>query len=426
MNCSEIQEEIYAYLDRELDDTLRAEIDGHLNDCSSCHEFYQDSAEFEKELKILSELPEQEPPENGWEKFSSRLIEQEDLEIELPEYSIFEKIQLSLKRNLPYIGLAGAACLAILLFSDSPNQARPEHSIAGRPANIETQVKPELAENIPIESGELPIEVKLDDSDMSIFNPISASLGKAVPGEQLLKDPSSSTTVLVEDEYNLPIPMQISESDLNALVSIQPGTWISSSGVSKEVGPFLMDRFPVTNREYLLFVKDRGQRPPFHWNGSSFSSVDDSGLKPVTYVSWEDANSYCQWKGMSLPTNSQWEWAAGGGSSSRYPWGNEYSSNFANTRESGQGIVPIGTYPKNVSSFGVYDMVGNIREWVLDAPEPRKEAIPGLGKNLRLMKGGSYLDPADRSTISYSFEGLKDEIYGNAGIRCVSIAGTIR
>ncbi|MBT3786589.1 SUMF1/EgtB/PvdO family nonheme iron enzyme, partial [bacterium] len=97
-----------------------------------------------------------------------------------------------------------------------------------------------------------------------------------------------------------------------------------------------------------------------------------------------------------------------------------YQHRFANTKESGGGIVAIGDFPLNVSPFGVYEMVGNVREWVSDIPVNKSGLIPGMGDNLRVMKGGSYLDSADKSVISKSFEGIKDEIYGNAGIRCVA------
>ena len=426
LNCDQIQQEIYAYLDGELSENQQKEIDGHLESCAACSEFYAESLEFEKDLKLFTEMPDQEPPSNGWAKFKDRLNEYEELEIELPEYSVFQKIQLTLKRNMSTVGLVAAACLLVLIMDQKSTTLEVDFKEPAQHSPVQIS---KVQETPPTElmSSDTQSPEKIEqpiivfDTQSPIINPVSASFNPA----SALSPPTNDASQPVGDvlaSLDFPVPLVIEDKDLGSMVSIGSGKWISPAGQRVDLDSFMMDRFPVTNREYLVFVKQTGQRSPFHWNGLSFEDVDDTGLKPVTYVSWEDADTYCKWKGMSLPSNAQWEWAAGGQDNKRFPWGNEFATRLANTKESSKGIVNIGSYPENLSAFGVYDMVGNIREWVTDSPRETKGAIPGIVRNLRLMKGGSYLDPAEKSTIRDSFEGLKDEIYGNAGIRCVALA----
>jgi formylglycine-generating enzyme required for sulfatase activity len=92
---------------------------------------------------------------------------------------------------------------------------------------------------------------------------------------------------------------------------------------------------------------------------------------PVWGVSWYGANTYCETIGRRLPTEAEWEYAASGGGSGItdyiYPWGNNFDVNQAKTRiptDAAQGPVTVGSYGSGAS--GLYDMAGNVEEWVAD------------------------------------------------------------
>ena len=114
------------------------------------------------------------------------------------------------------------------------------------------------------------------------------------------------------------------------------------------------------------------------------SSIDDRLDHPVVHVSWEDADAYCSWLGKRLPTEAEFEMAARGGrAGSEYAWGDELSpaGEFrANTwqgvfpevdrRQDGfGGVAPVKSFPPN-NDYGVYDITGNVWEWVYDWFDP--------------------------------------------------------
>lgn len=140
--------------------------------------------------------------------------------------------------------------------------------------------------------------------------------------------------------------------------------------------PFLIDQFEVTNGRYIEFVKSTGHRAPQNpinptrnlWQGDTIT--ESLAERPVINVDWFDANAYCQWAGKRLPTEAEWEKAAKGTSDRRFPWGNvEPTTKHLNYNQRWIGektLMPVGSYEAGKSPYGVYDVVGNVWEWVND------------------------------------------------------------
>ncbi|MEJ5378425.1 MAG: SUMF1/EgtB/PvdO family nonheme iron enzyme [bacterium] len=173
------------------------------------------------------------------------------------------------------------------------------------------------------------------------------------------------------------------------------------------VGPFFIDRYPVTNYQYRRFVMDTGHRAPWLWEDPRWNGA----MQPVVGVGWEDARAYARWAGKSLPTEEQWEKAARGTDGRWWAWGDEFLPNRCNSREYGLGRTSeIGIFDEGVSPYGCYDMCGNV--W---------EMCEGVWQeNHPPMRGGCFLGSATfvRVTCRWTPE---DPVNGAhwLGFRCV-------
>ena len=192
------------------------------------------------------------------------------------------------------------------------------------------------------------------------------------------------------------------------------------------VDAFLMDRYEVSNAQYLRFVGVGGYRDTALWpdtlvlGGRALERdealrifVDKTGLPgprgwlngrppdgrsehPVAGVTWYEAAAYARWAGKELPTAHQWWRAALGDGPGPYPWGGDASSTEIRTNFGLAGTAPVGSHPLGVSPWGVHDLPGNVREWLggFRAEDHRRIAV-----------GGSWQDP------SYMFEQSKAEYF---------------
>jgi formylglycine-generating enzyme len=139
------------------------------------------------------------------------------------------------------------------------------------------------------------------------------------------------------------------------------------------VSAFDLDRYEVSVRKYSACVRAGVCRSPgFRAGDARF----DQPSYPITYVAWEDSAAYCAFAGGRLPTEAEWEFAARGSSSRIYPWGNVYNARICNhgsfssdegdARDGFQGLAPIDALPEGQSPEHVFNLAGNVAEWVSD------------------------------------------------------------
>ncbi len=140
--------------------------------------------------------------------------------------------------------------------------------------------------------------------------------------------------------------------------------------VVPRISAFFMDKYLVTNAQYQTFLEKSGYRPADaanflkHWDWSDREHpMPPKGREnhPVVWVASEDARAYAAWAGKRLPTEEEWQYAAGGANHLRYPWGNQWKPGVANDR--GQGTTAVDAFPAGRSPFGLFDMSGNVWQW---------------------------------------------------------------
>jgi formylglycine-generating enzyme required for sulfatase activity len=129
---------------------------------------------------------------------------------------------------------------------------------------------------------------------------------------------------------------------------------------------FLIDKYPVTNAQYKLFVDITSYRIPPHWNRIGGNFPIDQADHPVVNVSWNDAKAYAKWVDKRLPTEAEWEKAARGTKGQLYPWGDAFRKDNINCSNEQEGTTPVDAYPLGHSPYDVMDMCGNVCEWVED------------------------------------------------------------
>ena len=194
---------------------------------------------------------------------------------------------------------------------------------------------------------------------------------------------------------------------------------------SVHVDSFYMDRYQVTNAQYLAFCQATGHRLPEFWAMSGFRCGSDYPNHPVIGVNWYDATLYAEWCGKRLPTEAEWEYAARGGLVGMdFPNGDSLQPSDGNYNRSAKGgPVAVGSYPAN--GFGLHDMQGNVLEWVSDfydaayyssSPSANPQG-PEYGK-FRVIRGGGWHSGASCNRVYYRNALPPNWVDFNVGFRC--------
>jgi len=178
---------------------------------------------------------------------------------------------------------------------------------------------------------------------------------------------------------------------------------------------FHINPFPVTNHDYLEFVRVTGHRAPIHWQRGTFPS--GLGNHPVVNVSWQDARAYAEWCGARLPTEAEWEKAARGTDERPYPWGDRFvEGDRCNSNSLVGTTTQVDEFPDGRSAYGVWDMAGNVNEWCYDFyDEEYYENSPASnprgpeGGQERVLRGGCHVDT--RATLRSTHRGGAADTY---------------
>lgn len=207
---------------------------------------------------------------------------------------------------------------------------------------------------------------------------------------------------------------------------------------------FFIDRTPVTNAQFAEFLNARGPRGPKGPSVVGYFDVNDRDARihrldgpwasdpgyehhPVVEVTWRGAREYCSWLGKRLPTEAEWEKAARGVDGRKYPWG----SAPPDTTRARFGVgynatVPVGSFPRGASPYGVLDMSGNVWQWVSsvyrDYPYRSDDGRESLDSTeIRATRGGSHDWPAEGITATHRGQNLSRAPrsgHHNIGFRC--------
>ncbi len=237
-------------------------------------------------------------------------------------------------------------------------------------------------------------------------------------------------------------------------------TWLQALGAGGRpvhqvtLDGFWIQKLEVTNGQYAKFLNECGSNEDAE--GHEFLDLDDEGCEiglrdgtyvvaegredhPVVEVTWYGAQAYAEHYGMALPTEAQWEYAARGPESRRYPWGDEWDSeNVCCQINQGAQVatfaatLPAGSCPAGVSWCGSLDMLGNAMEWCSDwfdvdyykhspknNPPGPAEPPSGQPEAPRVCRGGGYIHSPDDCLVTNRFQHPPNECNDYHGFRCV-------
>ena len=175
------------------------------------------------------------------------------------------------------------------------------------------------------------------------------------------------------------------DATIDALKALDPPKWVAKEFESERpqhrvrlTRGFWIDKYEVTNAAFKAFVNAGGYTTASYWSEGGRAWLGTQRIEslpapcpgelpdePRRCVTWFEADAYARWRGGRLPTEAEWEYAARGPSSSRYPWGDVFDPKRCNVVDA-TGPVSVGSAKGGASWIGAEDLAGNAMEWVED------------------------------------------------------------
>jgi formylglycine-generating enzyme required for sulfatase activity len=225
------------------------------------------------------------------------------------------------------------------------------------------------------------------------------------PTEEIVTDIPEPTVEPVVEETAVPI-LEPTIQAPTRMVFIPSGSFLmgSADGQPDEqpehevrLDAYFIDQYEVSNANIRDCVNVGVCEQPVLTNAftrQNYFNDPTYDNYPVIGVRWTHANAYCQWAGKRLPTEAEWEYAASGPDNFTWPWGNQFDP--ALSAAGSPDTQPVDAFPDGVSPFGIFNMAGNVNEWVQDTYDPNFYANSPAENPLneapgnRIYRGGSF------------------------------------